>query len=227
MESVLADRRAQSAAGLNDVRSRLAQRLKRIDTSQVAVYVTGSFGRLEARYPKGSDLDLFFLYAPGSDDPKGKLELPRLEWFRLIAAVIDVAEALEFEPFSKDGEYLKAHNVRRIGQQLGSRHEDAENVFTARILLLLESQFVVNEDLYDDLLLETIGFYFGDYATTSTTLPTPPDASSSRDWTLSPGSCTVLSRSGRRRWCGPSPAFYGTHCAHSTTVDFVRSDASR
>ena len=165
MGTTLDDRRKQSELGLRDVRERLDARLAAIDTSRVAIYVTGSFGRLEARYPKGSDLNVFFLYDPPGDDPEGRLDLPRLEWFRLIAAVIDVAEQLDFAPFSKDGEFLKAHNVKRMGQQLGSRHEDAENSFTARVLLLLESQSIVNATLYDELLLETIRFYFGDYAT--------------------------------------------------------------
>jgi hypothetical protein len=164
MLSLLEERKRQSLTGLSDVRAELAARLSSIAPPQVAIYVTGSFGRLEARYPAGSDLDVFFLYAP-DDDPEGDKDLPRLEWFRLIAGTIDVAEKLRFEPFSKDGEFLKAHNVKRIGRQLGSRHEDAENVFTARILLLLESQYLVNERLYDELLLETIKFYFGDYAT--------------------------------------------------------------
>src|SRR5262249_1826494 len=130
----------------------------------LAVYVTGSFGRLEARYPRGSDLDVFFLYAP-PDDPLGTKELERLTWFRLIAGVIEAAGSLDFEPFSRDGEFLKVHNVKRVGQELGSRHEDAENGFTARVLLLLESQYLLNEALYDELVLETIGFYYGDFAT--------------------------------------------------------------
>ena len=77
--------------------------------------------------------------------------------------MITVGRSLKFAPFSKDGEFLKAHNVFRIGNELGSRSEDADNGFTARLLLLLEGQCLVNQALYDELLLEVIKFYFRDY----------------------------------------------------------------
>jgi hypothetical protein len=160
---VLDERKRQSLEGLRDVRSSLEQSSAWVETHRVAIYVTGSFGRLEARYPSGSDLDVFLLYAPG-DEPRDR-DLPRLVWFRLIAAVITTAADLKFPEFSRDGEFLNAHNVKRVGQQLGSRHEDADNGFTARLLLMLESQYLLNENLYDELLLETVGFYYGDFAT--------------------------------------------------------------
>ena len=50
-----------------------------------------------------------------------------------------------------------------IGKQLGSQHEDAENGFTARLLLLLESRYILNEDLYLNFMADTIDFYYGDY----------------------------------------------------------------
>lgn len=134
----------------------------------IVVYITGSFGRLEARYP-GSDLDIFFIYKPDVDPTKPEKvarceELSRLHWFELIAGVINVSRTLEFSPFSRDGEFLKVHNVFRIGNELGSRTEDADNGFTARLLLLLEGQYLVNPALYDEILLEVIKFYFRDYA---------------------------------------------------------------
>lgn len=165
MDSALVVRRAQSQAGLSDVRAALTAALPRFREERVTLYVTGSFGRLEARYDrshpdKGSDLDVFFMYMPedGSTD-----DLSRLAWFELIAAVIDVAQALNFKPFSRDGAFLKAHNVFHVGSELGSSNEDAENGFTARLLLLLEGRPLANDDLFDQVLLETIGFYFRDF----------------------------------------------------------------
>lgn len=160
MDGVLGGRREQSQAGLDDVRAELDARVPGIIEDQpLAIYVTGSFGRMEARYPRGSDLDLFLLYAPRDRNPDAGID--RLRWYRLAAEIIAITEALSFKPFSGDGEYLKIHNVWRVGEQLGSRHEDAENGFTARLLLLLESKYLFNEELYGALLLETIGFYFG------------------------------------------------------------------
>jgi hypothetical protein len=169
MGSVLEDRRDQSDHGLRDLRSALSDSLPTFDEmSNVVVYITGSFGRLEARYP-GSDLDIFFMYMPEVDAAQPEsvartAELSRLHWFELIAAVINVGRRLEFAPFSKDGEFLKVHNVFHIGNELGSRTEDADNGFTARLLLLLEGRYLVNQALYDEVLLEVIKFYFRDYA---------------------------------------------------------------
>lgn len=159
---VLDTRRRQSEEGLRLVRDACTKRLPAIvGEYRLAIYVTGSFGRLEAIFPKGSDLDLFFLYDP--EDGRADATLPNLQWFELAAEVIKIARDLKFEEFSRDGEYLKVHNVQYIGRELGSPHEDSENGFTARLLLLLESRHVLDEDLYLKLMKDTIGFYFEDY----------------------------------------------------------------
>jgi hypothetical protein len=158
----LATRREESEVGLARVRKEAGSRLSSIVGDEpLAIYVTGSFGRLEARFPKGSDLDLFFLYGP--DDRSHRAHPSQLTWFELAGELIRIARELEFEEFSRDGAFLQVHNVWHIGKQLGSQHEDAENGFTARLLLLLESRYVLNEDLYERFMQETIGFYYGDY----------------------------------------------------------------
>ncbi len=168
MTHQLATRRAQSEAGLAQVRSAAADRLSPIVKDEpLAIYVTGSFGRLEARFPQGSDLDLFFLYGPASRSPRARLS--QLTWFELAGALIQIGRELGFEDFSRDGAFLQAHNVWHIGRELGSQHEDSQNGFTARLLLLLESRYVLNENLYEQFMQETIGFYYGDYASNSGT----------------------------------------------------------
>jgi hypothetical protein len=163
MAHQLATRRKQSEDGLAQVRKAAADRLSPIVKDEpLAIYVTGSFGRLEARFPRGSDLDLFFLYGPESRSPKARLS--QLTWFELAGALIQIGRELGFEDFSRDGAFLQSHNVWHIGRELGSQHEDSENGFTARLLLLLESRYVLNEHLYERFMEETIGFYYGDYA---------------------------------------------------------------
>jgi hypothetical protein len=163
MTHQLGTRRSESEAGLSRVREEARLRLSSIVGDEpLAIYVTGSFGRLEARFPNGSDLDLFFLYGP--KDRSHKARPSQLTWFELAGELIRIARDLEFEDFSRDGAFLQVHNVWHIGKQLGSQHEDAENGFTARLLLLLESRHILNEALYERLMKETIGFYYGDYA---------------------------------------------------------------
>jgi hypothetical protein len=164
MTSQLARRRKESEEGLALVRKAAAANLAPIvGREPLAIYVTGSFGRLEARFPRGSDLDLFFLYGP--EDRSHKARLSQLTWFELAGELIRIARELDFEEFSRDGAFLQAHNVWHIGRQLGSQHEDAENGFTARLLLLLESRYILNASLYEQFVKETIDFYYGDYST--------------------------------------------------------------
>ncbi len=163
MTDQLATRRKQSEAGLALVREQATARLSKIIGQEpLVIYVTGSFGRREARFPRGSDLDLFFLYGPKCRSSKA--HLPQLTWLELAGELIRIARDLEFEEFSRDGAFLQSHNVWHIGRQLGSQHEDAENGFTARLLLLLESGYVFNEALYEHFMQETIGFYYEDHA---------------------------------------------------------------
>lgn len=162
MTDQLAMRRRESEQGLALVRDAAAQQLAPIVGEEpLAIYVTGSFGRLEARFPRGSDLDLFFLYGPADEAPDARPS--QLTWFELAGELIRIARELDFEEFSRDGAFLQAHNVWHIGRQLGSQHEDAENGFTARLLLLLESRYVLNERLYERFMEATIGFYYGDH----------------------------------------------------------------
>src|SRR2546426_1322111 len=162
MPEVLDSRREQSKEGLERIRALAERRLRAIVGDEpLAIYATGSFGRHEAVFPRGTDLDVFFLY--DTIDGDSASVVGRLMFFELASELIKIARELEFEEFSGDGEYLVVHNVRYIGQQLGSRHEDSENGFTARLLLLLESESVLNEELYARMLLEVVDFYFEDY----------------------------------------------------------------
>ncbi len=163
MTDQLETRRRESQRGLELVREAATRQLAPIVAGEpLAIYVTGSFGRLEARFPKGSDLDLFFLYGPSDRSPSARPS--QLTWFELAGELIRIARELDFEEFSRDGAFLQAHNVWHIGRQLGSQHEDAENGFTARLLLLLESRYILDKALYERFMEETIGFYYGDYA---------------------------------------------------------------
>lgn len=124
----------------------------------LCIYVTGSYGRLEAS--DASDLDLFFLLE--SDDPKQLVK--RLSWLRLSGELIALVEELKFPDFSGDGEFLEVHNVARMQEQLGSRTEDSENTFTARLLLLLESRPIFETERYSRLLRKAVDFYFEDFS---------------------------------------------------------------
>jgi hypothetical protein len=164
MSDVLHQRREDTAAKLRELVARAKDLEALLAEEPLCIYVTGSYGRLEAvvggDLDHRSDLDLFFLY--GGDDPER--DLPQTTWLRLAGRMIELNDELGFPAFSGDAQYLEVHNIARMAVQLGSRDDDSVNAFTARMLLLLESRPVVNAALYDSLMERVIGFYFGDFA---------------------------------------------------------------
>lgn len=123
----------------------------------LCVYVTGSYGRLEAW--SGSDIDLFFLYDSADESQR----FPWTRFVRLSARLIEATEEMGFPSFSGDGRYLELQYVSDMENVLGSPRDDSLNAFTARMLLLLESQPLHDEDVYDGLLKRIIGFYYRDF----------------------------------------------------------------
>lgn len=123
----------------------------------ISIYVTGSYGRSEAG--EHSDLDLFLLYYSSKDNA----ELSRLNEILLQAAVINALRSCKFPDPSDDGVFLRVHNVHKILHALGSPSDDYENHFTARILMLTESQAIHNEKLFHEAQRKIIDAYYNDY----------------------------------------------------------------
>jgi predicted nucleotidyltransferase len=119
----------------------------------LSIYVTGSYGRLEAG-PQ-SDLDLFFVSEKGP--PR------RITQTLVDAGIIKIVRELGLPEFSNDGQYLEFHSLPEMLHQLGGREDDYKNFFTARLLLLLESRPLHNEAAYTRILQSIIGAYFRDY----------------------------------------------------------------
>lgn len=128
-----------------------------LDGHPLCVYVTGSYGRLEAW--RESDIDPFFLYDSADETER----FPWTSFVRLSSRLIEIAKAMDFPPFTQDGRYLEVQYVSQMEQVLGSPNDDSLNAFTARMLLLLESQPLHDEDLYARLLERIIGFYYRDF----------------------------------------------------------------
>ena len=153
----LSSRRDYAKRRLDEFRSRIANTKVLDSLPDLCIYVTGSFGRLEAS--NHSDLDLFFIDKGASKDKP-------ISWINktlLDADLIKAVEELEFPEFSNDGEYLSVHYLEDIKKTLGGRDDDFENHFTARLLLLLESRPLHNEDGYNNILQEIVNSYYRDF----------------------------------------------------------------
>jgi len=153
------DIKNKSIAKLNEIRYELSHTypLEESVNKGICVYACGSLGRLEMT--DASDLDPFFIKmtdenkkSPFSDSYASAF----IENFKKINA------KLRYPPPSNNGEYWKFINRYDL-LDIGSRQEDYNNSFTARMLLILESKPIYNINAYNQLLKETIDRYFKDY----------------------------------------------------------------
>lgn len=140
---------------LNEFKKLLSESEELNKQGDFCIYTTGSYGRLEAC--EHSDLDLFFLSHNGS----GKFS--KISKTLIDADIIRSSRKMNLPEFSGDGEYLEIHSTDDIYSELGSRKDDYNNFFTARMLLLLESKPIHNETLYDEVLKTTIKNYYKDF----------------------------------------------------------------
>jgi Nucleotidyltransferase domain len=124
----------------------------------VCIYATGSYGRGESS--DTSDIDLFIVDAAQKDEPR----LRRIPQITLKADLIRICERLGLPPFSGDGRFLEVHRLDDMTSKLGGPHDDAENLFTARMLLMLESKHLSNEPVYEEVIEDIVAAYFLDYA---------------------------------------------------------------
>jgi hypothetical protein len=130
---------------------------------KACVYATGSFGRREAS--EHSDIDLFIVSLSDKDEQR-KIErsrLSKLEEILLKADLIRASQKMSFPPFSQDGRFLQNHGLRSLIKATGNERDDAENTFTARLLLLLESRSLAGEEVHSEAINDVIGEYWADF----------------------------------------------------------------
>src|SRR6266571_178148 len=153
----LSDRRSQTAHRIKELQTQLAT-AESLTKSKACVYATGSFGRCEAS--RHSDLDLFIL---SKSDGKGERLLSRLDAICIMADLIRTTRNLKIPEFSGDGRYLVHYSVYDLINTLGKPEDDVTNTFTARLLLLLESGVLLEEDVYREVVSSVVDAYWRDY----------------------------------------------------------------
>jgi predicted nucleotidyltransferase len=151
---LLEERGAFAVDRLRQLQEQIATIEELSEQPNLSIYVTGSFGRLEA-HPL-SDLDLFFV----SDSER---PIDRVSKTLIDAALIRITRKMGFPPFSNDAQYLEIHALREMLDKLGGAEDDFKNFFTARMLLLLESRPVFGQQAYKRILTQIIDAYFRDY----------------------------------------------------------------
>ena len=147
-------RRQEADDRLAKVRDRLKDGEKVFQDKQVTIYVAGSLARGDAG--KLSDLDLFLITTKQDSDRKW------LDDLEMLAYVLKTNNCLRYDRFSNDGKYLKVYSLDKCLKVLGAPEDDIENLFTARMLLLLESRCVYNQTLYEYVVNQVLEHYFRD-----------------------------------------------------------------
>ena len=120
----------------------------------ISIFCAGSMARMEIG--KNSDLDLFVLGESGDGLDS------RLAEYTLFAELIAINKELDYPPFSNDGKFLKIYHVDPLMNHTGSRRDDSENLFTARMLLMLESKPLLNPAKHSDCLASILPHYYRD-----------------------------------------------------------------
>lgn len=141
---------------MRSLRERLGQS-EQFAADKACVYATGSFGRVEAA--QHSDLDLFI----ASKAVDGRSALKTLDEICIKADLIQITRDLGIPEFSGDGQYLENYSAHDLTISLGTPEDDADNTFTARLLLILESRPLMCDAVYRDIAGDVISAYWRDY----------------------------------------------------------------
>lgn len=153
VDDVLSSRSVASEERLARFRLAFDRNLERSDAllgDHTTLYATGSGGRREMS--AHSDLDVFLVR-------RGR-PAKTLDAVEIQAAIVKTLREVGFPPPSRDGEFLRMHTAERLVANIGKPADDAENTFTARMLLLLESAPVANAPAYRAIVEDVISAYW-------------------------------------------------------------------
>jgi len=161
LHDIFAERFANAEQRIESLRQALSTKLSSLPPSdhhpELAIYATGSLARREAT--ENSDLDAFFMLSHcEADRPIG-----RIRDVKILNAVLEATDENGFPDFSNDGVYLKFLHVEDVIKHIGGREDDYVNAFTSRMLMMLESCWLYNEDQYTLFRRKLIDVYFDDF----------------------------------------------------------------
>ncbi len=152
--SDLNKRRNDTESRISKLKSAFGKSFPIFQEHKVCAYRAGSLGRGDVGHK--SDLDLFFITTNNLEDQSHIGEI------KMMSEVLKIGTELHYPDFSNDGAFLKIHSSPQMLEALGAPKDDSENLFTTRMLLLLESRFLCNQNIYDEIIRDISEHYFRD-----------------------------------------------------------------
>lgn len=148
-------RKQNAELSINNLKDEMCEVFKKYD---ISIFAVGSIGRHEIG--NNSDLDIFIL---------SKDKIPKIEQYEIYSKLIEINRKLKFPEFSNDGQFLTIHQLSDLKKFTGSPDDDSLNLFTTRMLMILESKVLFNPKLYNEILSDIIEHYLRDrnYVSTS------------------------------------------------------------
>ncbi|MGH7239114.1 MAG: hypothetical protein ACREHG_03500 [Candidatus Saccharimonadales bacterium] len=150
--SCLAVRHETSRNKVDALRGSFEQDVK-LNTQTTTIYCAGSVAREEIG--NKSDLDLFFV----SED---QIECSDTNLAKELYAQASIHGEVHKFPRIVIGRYSLVYSAHEMQEKTGTPLDDAENLFTARMLLLLESNYITNKELYFKQINNVLNNYFRD-----------------------------------------------------------------
>lgn len=165
IEDEIERRREYSSQVLNSLRKNLkdafSEAIPKTEISdKLCIFATGSFGRLEAS--EGSDLDAFIVGGPSASNDLNE-QLHPLDEKIIVGRIVECIRSASLPDPDRDGEFLRCISFPHLIGNVGLPEDEIKNTLTPRLLLLLESQPIVNRQVYDDVLASVIDLYWRDY----------------------------------------------------------------
>jgi predicted nucleotidyltransferase len=157
MNGAMERKKLYSETRIAELRNRLEGIGQLSALADLTIFGAGSYARLEAS--EHSDIDTFFVYTSS----RSAISNVRTKELGLFGELIRVAEQMSFPAFSNDAQYLECLSCDDILMHLGSPEDDSRNFFTARMLLLLESKPLANEEQYKLIVKRVCDAYYRDF----------------------------------------------------------------
>ena len=158
--SLLQQLRDNSQAHLNDLQTKMNEIFSSENDfyKDVCVYACGSLARLEMT--QTSDLDLFFIVT--KDGATKDNICTNLDRYLFFGNLYSINKEFRYQDPSKQG-YFWEFIAKSDLLDVGSSKEDYNNSFTARMLMILESKPIYNQNAYLGLVKDVVDVYFKDY----------------------------------------------------------------